>query len=150
MLDENKTEYCDCCGAPMRKYTHNLTPGLVTAFIKFVNAVKEKGVNDVHLATEVELTHNEHANFQKLRLFGLVHHADKTNIKSGRWLITRRGGEFIRAETPVCKQVTTYRNQLDKDFICDKMVWIFDYYRKTDKEYWQENFDFDVNQSTLL
>lgn len=104
-------ELCPHCGASMKEYVHSLTPGLVKSLVKFGEAIKCKGINDIHLQTEVDLTKNEYNNFQKLRYWGLVHHADKENIKSGRWLLTSNGSRFLKGEIKMPKKVKTFRNQ---------------------------------------
>lgn len=149
MLEKNK-EICHNCGAPMVHHKHRLTPGLVEVFKKFVSAVKQKGLNDIHLQTELELSNNEYNNFQKLRYFGLVHHADKDQTRNGHWLVTRLGGEFIRCERPVKAWVVTYRNRIDENYPCEEYVWILDFYKNTDKDYWQKEFNFDVSQGRLI
>lgn len=41
--------------------------------------------------------------------FGLAHHADKENPRSGKWLVTDRGAKFLRGEIAVPRKVYTFR-----------------------------------------
>lgn len=131
-------ETCPHCGASMKEYIHSLTPGLVKSLVKFGEAISCKGTNDIHLQTEVDLTKNEYNNFQKLRYWGLVHHANKENIKSGRWLLTKRGGQFLRNEIQIPKKVKTFRNQKIDEW--KGLVSIKDYNIDLSDEYWQTDF----------
>jgi len=140
--------YCECCGALMKKYWHSLSRGLVDTFREFVTTVKRKGRNEIHLQEDMTMSNNEYNNFQKLRYWGLVHHADKENLKSGKWLVTRLGGQFIRGEIEIPKKVQTFRNRItDKS---EETVKITDFYQYYDKEYWEREFDFNIYQSKLM
>ena len=106
---------CDHCGAPLRKYWHTLTPGMVSALTKFRRAVHQKNANSIHLrhdmdGTDFELERDEWTNFTKLRYHGLaVHHKD---AGKGYWLLTKRGAAFLRNELAVPKRVQTFRNSV--------------------------------------
>jgi len=139
---------CENCGAKKIAYWHSLTPGLVNTFKKFVDTVKQKGINNVHLQTDMELSKNEYNNFQKLRYWGLVHHAKKNNVKSGCWLVTRNGGSFLRGEMAMSKKIKTFRNEIEEK--SDEVVWIFDYYRAIDREYWQREYKMEIFQGKLI
>lgn len=106
---------CECCGASLKAYWHTLTPGLVSTLIRMIQAVKTKGVNEIHLQKEVEMTKNQYNNFQKLRFFGLVAKVrnDDSTHKTGYWLITNRGGEFLRGKISIPRRVKTFRNQVE-------------------------------------
>lgn len=134
-------EYCPHCGASITENTHNLSQGLVKTLIKFAEAVRQKGENNVHLQTETNLTKNEYNNFQKLRYWGLVHHADKNNSKSGKWLLTKLGGQFLRNEVGVAKKIKTLRNKKTAEW--NELVYISDYFRGFDADYWQREFGGD-------
>lgn len=129
-------EVCPHCGASITENVHNLSRGLVKSLIKFGEAVDANGVNNIHLQTEVDLTKNEYNNFQKLRYWGLVYHADKDNSKSGRWLLTKLGGQFLKNEVGVAKKIKTLRNKKTAEW--PEEVYISDFYRGED--YWQKEF----------
>ena len=139
---------CPHCGASMKEFWHNLTPGLVNNLIKFIEAVKSKGENEIHLQKDLDFTKNEYNNFQKLRYWGLVHHADKDNTHSGKWLITRQGGEFLRNELAVPKRIKTFRNQIVEKG--EEFVKISDFFPHRRVDFWQENYDFDIHQSKII
>jgi len=109
MTEEKTEEYCTCCGASMKSYHHALSSGLVSALIKSIKFVQEDNKNLFHLQNDLtSLTKNEYNNFQKLRFHGLVAKTDK----AGYWLITKRGGMFLRGEMAVPKTVQTFRNEV--------------------------------------
>lgn len=72
-------------------------------------------MNDLHLS------HTAAANFQKLRFHGLIAHADENNPRNGEWLITKRGGQFLRGEVSVPRRVEIFRNHVigheEKEFV---------------------------------
>jgi hypothetical protein len=106
-------EICECCGAKMYKYWHRLTPMLIDTLKKFHQAVIRKGANDIHVPKEVNLTKQEYNNFQKLRFHGLVAKYKSKGIhKTGHWLITRRGAQFLAGELAVPCRVQTFRNKV--------------------------------------
>src|ERR1035441_5888882 len=100
------TERCPHCGASMTVYEHALTPGLVNALFKAVQFVHRQNRNYFHLQKDLDLTKSEFTNFQKLRFHALVAKTDDP----GYWLITARGGEFLRGEVAVPRTVRTFRN----------------------------------------
>lgn len=135
----------------------SLSLGLVNTLIKFVGAVKAKGINEIHLQTDVDLTHNQYNNFQKLRYHGLVHHAknpDKS-IKTGFWLITRNGGSFLRNVLELDKIVVVKDNLIDheatkREFPHQQKVKISDFFPARDEDYWQREFSIEIFQGRLI
>lgn len=129
----------------MKIWKHRLTPGLVNIFMKFVEAIKSKGINNVHLQDEVHLTKNEYNNFQKLRYFGLVAKGEKT----GNWVLTKRGLAFVRSEEPVSLWVGTFRNLIEER--SEETVYINNFINKGFLgEWFQKEFDFDISQGKLI
>ncbi len=112
---------CEHCGASMKMYWHSLTPALVSILVKCIQFVRANNQNCFHLQKDLQLNVNEFSNFTKLRFHGLVAHADeKTDERTGYWLITRRGGQFLRGEIAVPRRVLTFRNEVkdhSKDLI---------------------------------
>lgn len=102
---ENK---CPHCGASMAAFWHRLTPGLVGALIKAIEFVKKNNKNEFNLS-QLDLSKGEYNNFQKLRFHALV---AKVQDKKGSWLITTRGGQFLRGEIGVPTEVQTFRNRV--------------------------------------
>jgi len=116
----------------MKKWKHTLTPGLVQALWKFAGAVGKKGRNEVHLIWDMEgkycLTKNEYNNFQKLRFFALVAKVKENGEhKVGHWLLTRRGGQFLKGAEKVCRKVYTYRNEVVGH--SDEKIHVKEFYR---------------------
>lgn len=107
---------CPTCSAQMKVWKHRLTPGLVRLLLKFVKGIRRKGINDVHIQKELELTRSEDANFQKLRYFGLVAKVkdDTGRHIGGHWLITKRGGAFLKDQEAVSVWVKTWRNHIEE------------------------------------
>lgn len=133
---------CDHCGAKLKEWWHTLTPGLVNALIKMLQAVRAKNLNDVHLQTELELSKNEYNNFQKLRFHGLVAkvYENGGEHKKGCWLITRRGGQFLRGELRIAKKVKTFRNQVIGH--SEDLVTMNEFRGKVSS--FEQNFDFEI------
>ncbi len=105
---------CPNCGHSIeaRARWEILNAGLVSILIKAIVAVHRSNQNRFHLQKDLLLSHNEFANFQKLRYFALIAHADKDNPKSGEWLITNRGGAFLRGEMAVPRKVLVSANRV--------------------------------------
>jgi len=105
---------CSYCGASLKSYWHRLTPGLVSVLIEAIKFVHEHNKNRFHLQRDLNLTKTQYNNAQKLRYHGLIAHAEKDNPKSGFWLITARGGQFLRGEIVVPAAVRTFRNEVQE------------------------------------
>lgn len=110
---------CLHCGNSFPIYSHNITSGIIAALIKVRRAVEAKGVNDIHNrkdmdCTPYELTKTEAANFTMLRYHGLVAKVmdDSGKHLAGRWLITRRGGAFLRGEQSIPRTVMVQNNRV--------------------------------------
>lgn len=105
-------EDCILCGAALQKYWHRLTPVLVKALAKAYAVVNEKGKN-FFSKNELDLTHSEYGNFQKLRFHALIaKYKTEGEWHKGDWCITRRGFRFLRGEEQVPVRVQTFRNKV--------------------------------------
>jgi hypothetical protein len=111
--DHNQPTKCPYCGAGIKSFWHSLTPGLVSVLIKAVVLVHSQNQNRFHYS-DLNLNYSEASNLQKLRFHALIAHADKENLKSGYWLITGRGGQFLRGEIAVPAAVRTFRNEVQE------------------------------------
>ena len=90
---------------------HYLTPGLISIFVEIRKAVGDKNKNEVHIQHDLNLTHSQFCNLQKLRYWGLIHHYTENGKKAaGKWLITELGGRFLRNETSVPYKIFTQDN----------------------------------------
>ena len=103
------TERCPHCGANLKAFWHSLTPGLVSVLVKCIQFVHERNKNEFHLQNDLHLSVNAFSNFTKLRFHALV---AKVEGKPGYWLITARGGQFLRGEIAVPERVKTFRNRV--------------------------------------
>ncbi len=98
---------------------HRLTTGLVRILINIHRTVQEKGRNDIHVNREVPevcgpQSYHQLSNITKLRFHGLIAKMkdDDGNHKKGHWLITKRGGEFLRGEIDLPEIVETQKNRV--------------------------------------
>ena len=103
------TERCPTCNANLKAFWHTLNPGLVSVLIKCIQFVHDHNKNEFHLQRDLHLSVNEFSNFTKLRFHALV---AKVDNKPGFWLITARGGQFLRGEIAVPHRVKTFRNRV--------------------------------------
>lgn len=139
-MSEDRCPYCD---ASLRKHWHRIVPGLVSALVEAYRVVSKKGEN--HFAkAELELTHAEYGSFQKLRFHALIakYKDEDGRVVFGEWLITKRGGDFLKGKVAIPVSVQTFRNRVvDHD---ERLVFIRDVIK--DPQYWQKHgeFDFDV------
>lgn len=86
----------------MVEYKHTLNQGLVKALIKLYEQPEHSGS-----VSKLGLTHNQQANFQKLRYWGIVEMLDK----AGHWRVTDPGIAFIENGWKIPKSVMTYRGE---------------------------------------
>jgi hypothetical protein len=109
--EKSMEEYCQHCGASMKAYWHRITPGLVSTLRKIYDRVSLTNTNMVH-KKDLNLTHSEYGNFQKLRFHGLIarYKDDLGHWDRSTWIITRRGGQFLRGELRIPVRVRTFRN----------------------------------------
>jgi hypothetical protein len=106
-----KNEKCAHCGAKLNKYWHHLNAVLVRALVKTLLVVKEQNENLVQKA-DLDLTHSEYGNYQKLRFHALIAKSKDEEGRFNGWLITNRGGQFLRGEITVPAKVQTFRNHV--------------------------------------
>lgn len=134
----------------MKKYWHRLTPGLVKALARFYAAICDKGENDLDIHSELDKTpfafsHVQKSNWQKLRLHGLVARVHEDGeVKKGRWLITRRGVDFLLGRVEIPCRVQSFRNRVVEHD--SSSVGIKDVMGTT--PYWEREFDYDIFEPT--
>lgn len=98
---------------------HRLTTGLVRILLNIHKTVQVKGRNDIHVNREVPevcgpQAYHQLSNTTKLRFHGLiakVKDKDGNHVK-GHWLITKRGGEFLRGEIDLPEFAHTQKNKV--------------------------------------
>lgn len=150
MFNESVQKLCPHCGAKMKEWKHALTPGLISIFLEFAKAVKNKGINEIHLQNEVSLSKNGYNNFQKLRYFGLVAKVKDENDqpKAGYWLLTRLGIQFLKGMSPAPKWVMTFRNRITEK--SEELVFIDDVQQVFPRVWFQKEFEFNIAQGKLF
>ena len=109
-----ETYTCTHCGAHSNKFWKRLSKGNVGALVKLRRAIGQYNRNDIHIAQDLELTYSERANFSTLRQHGMVAHIkdENGNRVSGRWLLTKRGAQFLRGQLEVPLKVQTMNNRV--------------------------------------
>lgn len=142
-------EKCEHCGASLKKYWHRLTPGLVRTLIEVYKTVSAKGENVIS-KKDLKLTHSQYGNFQKLRFHGMIAKYKVDGVwNKGQWVLTHRGGDFLKGKIQVPVKVQTFRNQVvDHD---TELVTVRDVMKS--EHYWEKDFEYDVfepKQSSLL
>ena len=107
-------ETCECCGGKVTAYTHQINKSLASALRQLVKFYQDSQIDEriagmsCSLQKDLNLTHNQLANFQKLKYFGLV---TNTGL-SGKWLPTELGIKFIAGEAKVLTPVATLGGQV--------------------------------------
>jgi hypothetical protein len=138
-------EHCPECGASLKKFWHRLTPGLVRALYKFARGIGQHGRNELNPSTEMpeglRLTFNERSNFTKLRFFALVAKV-RTNGQhtAGKWLLTKRGSDFLHGRMAIPKRVQTYRNEVIAHD--PETITVHPFIRQA--PWFEQTFDYDV------
>lgn len=136
---------CPTCGHRINPRAEKLSKGLIDALIVFVKAVKIKRLNEIHLQRDVNFNKTQYNNFQKLRYHALVFKTDQP----GCWGITRLGGKFLRNEIEIAKTIYIQNNRIIAKG--DDFIKINDYFNGAYKDdYWQKEFDLNIEQSKLL
>jgi len=98
---------------PKKPKMRPITAKHARTLYKLLLAVRYYGRNRIHIRREMFaaagqpfcLTLDEHNNMTFLRYSGLAVHADRGNKRSGYWLLTRRGAEFLRGYLAIPKEV---------------------------------------------
>lgn len=103
--------HCANCTANMKAFWHKIGPGNVGSLIKAIEFVYSSNKNSFHPLRDLCLEPIEYTNFQKLRFHGLI---AQVKGEEGHWLITTRGGQFLRGEISIPSEVKTFRNKVEE------------------------------------
>lgn len=137
---------CRCCGASLVMPVHSLTRGLVGILQACAYVAREQGTYEIDPA-DVNLTHAQLCNLQRLRYFGLMVMTVKDGKRVPRhWTITRKGWQFLAGDIQVFKQMRSFRNRIvhwdETEAPEIPMVSIIDVMRSKTDPYWQQKADF--------
>ena len=120
-------------------HEHSLTIGLIGILRKLGLKVKTKNDNRIHIQRDLELSHSEFCNLQKLRYWGLIFKVKINGVhQAGYWGLTRNGSLFLNNLIDMPKKVATQDNH--KIGESDHKVRITDFYRNYTEEVWQMDF----------
>lgn len=137
---------CEHCGASLKKFWHRLTPGLVDTLIKAHEVIVAKNENKV-TRDELDLGNSAYTNLYKLRYHALlVKNIVAGEWHKGEWIITKRGGQFLRGQTSIPFRVQTFRNKIvakDERLVDIKKV-------LGTEPYFEVNFDYDLADQNYL
>lgn len=104
--------HCTTCGKALNIYRYTINRTLVTFLRAAAGAVQSSGNNDFDAST-LGLAYSVRTQSSKLRQHGLIARVkgkDGAQLPS-RWLITRKGWDFLRGE-PVPAKVLVFENQV--------------------------------------
>ena len=96
------TTTCDECHHKVTAFSHSLNEPLVSVFTRFV-AEYLRIRRPINPNKEITATHNQLANWQKLRYFGIIKEVDG----QGLWVPTELGIAFYYSEKPIRTPVAT-------------------------------------------
>lgn len=142
MKESSKIERCPHCFASLKAFWHRLSPGLVSDLVKAIQLVHSKNKNEFSLH-DLDLSNSEYNNFQKLRFHALI---AKVQENKGSWLITARGGQFLRGEITVPVSVQTFRNKVIGHAV--EQVHISDYKNKIQE--FDSQFAYEYQRSDII
>lgn len=97
-----------------RKYWYKITPGLLDVLFIMVQYVHEQDRNEFTIKEiRDRLKPFQYTQTTKLRFHGLIAKVkDENGVHHGKWLITRRAGEFMRNEIVLPQKVQTQNNKV--------------------------------------
>jgi hypothetical protein len=104
---------CLGCGQHVTIYTYTLDDSDVSALLKMWQYVIEHKENKIDMR-EVNLNYTERSRTTQLRFHNLItkYKTDDGQHEKSTWLITKRGGEFLRGEEAIPKTTYTYDNHV--------------------------------------
>lgn len=97
-----------------RKYWYRITPGLIDVLLILLEHVHRTNVNAFSAKETRDLLKPfQYTQFTKLRFHGLIAKIkDENDVFTGKWLITRRAGDFLRNEIVLPQKVQTQSNTI--------------------------------------
>lgn len=97
-----------------RKYWYKLTPGIIDVLLIMLEYVHQTGTNAFTIKEiRDRLQPFQYTQTTKLRFHGLIAKIkDDNGTFTGKWLITRRAGDFLRNEIVLPQKVQTQSNMV--------------------------------------
>ena len=138
-------DICECCGQSTN-YIVGIDKGTAVIMKKIARAIKEKGINCVHLAKENVLEHNELCNIIRPRYHGLVAHAKG---ETGNFVLTQKGFNFLAGHTIPKYAVVNKKGKFIEQYFKPEeyLVRINDFNNEDD--YW-EGVGFTISQGRVI
>ncbi len=119
-LKENirKGETCPCCKQKVKMYSRKINSGMVLFLIGLYKLTKRNGrqyFSNTFVMQEMNLTATS-LDYSVLKHFGLIaenFNTDTKKKKSGEWMITNLGLEFIEGKVSIQENVLLYNNRVN-------------------------------------
>lgn len=92
---------CGCCGMTI-DYIVSLDKGTANLLLAMIKIISDRNKNEVYIQGEVKsglITPMQAGNLTKARAHGLIAPVEKEGVDAGRYLITRKGADFLRGKT---------------------------------------------------
>lgn len=108
------TPTCQTCGASVKRYNYRITKGLVDILLIMIDHVRATGKNEFTMKEVREnLKPFQYTQLTKLRFHALIVKVlDDEGKWTGKWLISRRAGQFLSGKLSIPLHVETYRNKV--------------------------------------
>lgn len=103
LLDSEHEKHCSLCGAKLVAYRHRFNKTLAAGLYKLAAAGGKGNISEIGLTT------SQHANFQKLRYWGLIDSIQF--LGSGYWYLTPHGELFVMGLDTIKRVVVTFRTE---------------------------------------
>jgi len=100
--------YCPLCGGSTRRQKHSMSKVLINGLKEFAQILDARGETEDKLSL-AQLSRSAWDNFQKLKHWGLVRKKNPKG-KSGIWILTEKGRDFLSGDISVPRIVTTFHD----------------------------------------
>lgn len=102
---------CPHCDATMVEYSHRLSCGILFALVRLYETAKTAPFP----IRELDLSHPQMSNFQKLQYWGLAEMSKTADDrKGGVWAVTLFGESFVHGHAGVKDIAVTYRGKVQR------------------------------------
>lgn len=113
-----KGEICPCCKQMVKMYSRKINSGMVLFLIGLYKLTKRNGrqyFSNTFVMHEMNLTATS-LDYSVLKHFGLMSenfNTDTKKKKSGEWIITNLGIDFIEGKVSITENVLLYNNRVN-------------------------------------